>query len=267
MKANTFQVIKSSTNILKDYKKKEITSQILFGETFVFSKQTKCFIYGLNLTDNYEGWVCSSDLGILPEFNFYVSEIRVNLLSKPEIKSEFIKYLPMRAKIKVINIDKNKVWAKMQLPKSCRFKFGYVPFNQILDKTKYEDDWVFFAEKFIGTPYRWGGRDSLGIDCSSLVQLSLAFNGYYIPRDTCDQINYFCKHENFIVKRNVYPKIERGSIIFWDGHVAVAINDDTIIHASAHHKKVVYESLNEAIRRINSNISIVKKNIKGEYGT
>ena len=58
-------------------------------------------------------------------------------------------------------------------------------------------------------------------------------------------------------------KIKRGSIIFWDGHVAVAINNDTIIHASGYHQKVVYEKLNEAILRINKDATIIEKINKG----
>ena len=45
-------------------------------------------------------------------------------------------------------------------------------------------DFVAVAERFVGTPYLWGGRTSLGLDCSALVQLSLMAAGKGAPRDT-----------------------------------------------------------------------------------
>ncbi|WP_162173679.1 NlpC/P60 family protein [Kordiimonas gwangyangensis] len=50
-----------------------------------------------------------------------------------------------------------------------------------------EDDPVAVAEQFIASPYLWGGRSKLGIDCSGLVQVSLARTGYRVMRDTGPQ--------------------------------------------------------------------------------
>ena len=44
-----------------------------------------------------------------------------------------------------------------------------------------EADWVAVAEEFLGTPYLWGGRSSLGLDCSALVQLAAQAGGYRAP--------------------------------------------------------------------------------------
>ena len=213
--------------------------------------------YGVNLTDNYKGWVVLSDLGKLPEFNFYVSEIRTIILLEPDVKSQFIAYLPIRAKIKIISIDND--WAKIDLGDSFDVDYGFIPLSHIIKKETFEQDWISFAEKFLGVPYLWGGRDSLGIDCSSLIQLSIAFIGFNIPRDTRDQIDYFKKKNFFKVQNYTKGKIRinRGVIIFWDGHVGVTVNKNTIIHASGHHNKVVYENLNQAIKRINKEAIII----------
>jgi hypothetical protein len=257
LKDKIFQIIKSSTSIYSDYKKTDIVSQALFGESFLVLKKVGIFFYGINLTDNYNGWISLSDLGKLADFNFYVSQIRTNILSDKDIKSQFIAYLPIRAKVTVISIQKE--WVQIDLGKHFSFDIGFIPYSHIIKKNIYKKDWVFFAEKFNETPYRWGGRDSLGIDCSSLIQLSIAFSGYNIPRDTSDQIVYFNDSEFFRVNKYIKgkTKINRGSIVFWTGHIGVAVNKNTIIHASGYHNKVVYENINKAIKRINKEAMII----------
>ena len=220
-------------------------------------KECNEFAYGLNLTDNYRGWILKSDLGQLPDFNYYVSEIRTNILTKPNIKSHYISYIPLRAKVKVIK-NKNG-WAEVYIGHHCENKTGFVIFNHLINKVIINKDWVLFAEKFYNSPYRWGGRDSLGIDCSALLQLSLSFAGISIPRDTSDQIKYFVKSDCFKVEDYHKNLIKRRSIIFWEGHVGIAVNENTIIHASGHHHKVVYEELYITIKRINKKVLVVNQ--------
>ena len=53
----------------------------------------------------------------------------------------------------------------------------------LLDYNHKVKDWVVMAEQLEGTPYRWGGRDTIGIDCSALLQLSYQTYGEMIPRN------------------------------------------------------------------------------------
>jgi cell wall-associated NlpC family hydrolase len=104
-------------------------------------------------------------------------------------------------------------------------------------------DFVESAKKFLGAPYLWGGRTSLGLDCSALVQLSLISAGIGCPRDSDMQEQS--------LGAPVTPKdLRRGDLLFWKGHVAIACDTNTIIHANAFHMAVAIEPVAEAIARI-----------------
>ncbi|MDP3076746.1 MAG: peptidase P60, partial [Bradyrhizobium sp.] len=44
--------------------------------------------------------------------------------------------------------------------------------------------------------------------------------------------------------------LQRGDLIFWNGHVAIARDAESIVHANAHHMATVIESTRDAIARI-----------------
>ncbi len=103
-------------------------------------------------------------------------------------------------------------------------------------------DYVATAQGFLGAPYQWGGRESLGLDCSGLVQQALAATGQAVPRDTDMQLAFFTPI--------TAEERQRGDLVFWKGHVALLLDADTILHANAHHMAVAIEPLAEAITRI-----------------
>ena len=104
-------------------------------------------------------------------------------------------------------------------------------------------DYVDVASRFIETPYLWGGRSGLGIDCSGLVQLSMLMTGRSAPRDTDMQSANLGEP----IGRS---ELRRGDLVFWKGHVAVLEDSETIIHANGHTMTVARENLEEAIKRI-----------------
>ncbi|MFD1333211.1 C40 family peptidase [Methylopila musalis] len=107
----------------------------------------------------------------------------------------------------------------------------------------FEDDPAAVAERFVGAPYIWGGRTSLGLDCSGLVQTALAACGVAAPRDADMQ-------ERDLGRPIDLAEARRGDLLFWKGHVAMLIDEGTLVHANAFHMATVREPLHEAIPRI-----------------
>ena len=93
---------------------------------------------------------------------------------------------------------------------------------------------------FLNSPYLWGGKSFLGIDCSGFTQLVFSLCGIKIPRDAYQQIE-LGKKLNFSEKKP-------GDLIFFINerdrihHVGIALKDDKIIHASG---KVGIDTLNK----------------------
>lgn len=108
-----------------------------------------------------------------------------------------------------------------------------------------EGDFVAIAELFLNAPYCWGGRSVHGLDCSGLVQLSLEACGIACPRDSDMQEKALGK--KLLV--NDLDGLKRGDLVFWAGHVGIMADEQTLLHANAHHMQTVAEPLREAVTR------------------
>ncbi|MGO9985932.1 MAG: NlpC/P60 family protein [Rhodomicrobium sp.] len=122
---------------------------------------------------------------------------------------------------------------------------GFIFTDHLVGIRERAKDFVRVAERFVGVPYLWGGKTSVGIDCSGLVQIALQAAGIPCLRDSDMQM---ASAGEPLDPANL-EAVQRGDLLFWKGHVAIAQSPDWIIHASGHHMEVVVEPVRRALER------------------
>ena len=124
---------------------------------------------------------------------------------------------------------------------------GYIFAGHLAALDHMEVDPVEVAARFLGAAYLWGGRSSLGLDCSALVQAALTACGVACPRDSDMQEAALGRDIGFT---DDIASLRRGDLVFWPGHVGLVEDGDTLLHATAHYMSVVREPLGAALSRI-----------------
>ena len=110
-----------------------------------------------------------------------------------------------------------------------------------------ELDHAAVAMRFMGTPYLWGGRTSIGLDCSGLAQMALARCGRPAPRDSDMQQATLGVPVAFDGDESV---LNRGDLVFWPGHVGIWLSPDLFVHANGSDMMVSAGPLRDIARRI-----------------
>ena len=226
-----------------------LETECLFGETVEVLDKHFDWVYCKLNTDGYYGWVKKEGLGILENPTHRIIANRSFVYADKNPKSNYLLYLPLGAQLVIDKIQSE--WAEISLYNN-KIQVGYVPSKHIVSLDHRVKDWVAIAELSLGTPYKWGGRDTIGIDCSALLQLSYQTYGEDIPRNTSQQIKLKKKHI-----KNV-DDLKRGCVVFWKGHVGIMIDKFNCIHANAFHMQTKIEPLNLIINRIGNDFNIIK---------
>ncbi len=212
--------------------------QLLLGERFKVIERKHDFYWGQALRDGYVGYVPVSAFRgdwYLP--THYVATLRTYVFAAPNLKSSILTALSLNALVKVTRYENGFAYVN---------DMGWVFANHLCDFEAFADDFVSVAESYINAPYQWGGRESIGLDCSGLLQQALYAAGYGCPRDSDMQSKLGIALDVGVDLTGLV----RGDLVFWKGHVAIMVDDVHIIHANAHHMKVAIEPLAEAVSRI-----------------
>ena len=217
-------------------------TQLLLGEKFRVYEERGPWVWGQAQSDDYVGYVLAEDLGVDIATTHRVTALRSFIYTDPDIKSRPLMAVSMGAHVRITGFEG---------------AFGvladgsYIFAGHIDAETAHAYDFVQVAERFIGVPYLWGGRESLGLDCSALVQISLSMCGHACPRDSDMQ--------EAVLGAPVNGDLARGDLVFWKGHVGILQNADTLLHANATHMCVVSEPLAPATKRIGETISDIRQ--------
>ncbi|OLF81393.1 hydrolase Nlp/P60 [Maricaulis sp. W15] len=213
--------------------------QLLAGEVFAVLEARDGWAWGQSRADGYVGWVDMAGLSAtIHPVDHKVSVLRTYAFSEPSIKTAPNHLLSLNSCFAAGRREGRFVEA---------VGLGWViaAHSASLDDTA--SDCVAVAEAFLGAPYLWGGKESLGLDCSGLVQMALQAAGQDMPRDT-DQQEAVLK----ALWRDVTgePERQRGDVVFWPGHVGIMTDSEHLLHANASSMDVTLEPFAEAEARI-----------------
>jgi len=216
-----------------------LASEALHGEVVTVFEDRDGWAWGQLSCDGYVGYLPSRLLApVSAPATHRVSRLRTFRYAAPDLKAPVLGWASLNAPLAVASVEGD--YARLA---DGEFVFA----RHIAPAGERAGDFVAVAEWFAATPYLWGGRTSLGLDCSALVQQSLTAAGIACPRDS-DMIE---KAVGLPLDRaSPQRDLRRGDLLFWRGHCAIMVSGRDLVHANAHHMATVIEPAAEAIGRV-----------------
>ncbi|MCW1917186.1 C40 family peptidase [Rhodobacter sp. KR11] len=205
--------------------------QLWLGERFTVIDREGDHVFGQAQRDGYCGWLPESALAEGTAATHWISAPSSHLYPEPRVQAHERAALPMGARLTVTA----EVGAFAETP------LGFVPMVHLTPLGRWLADPVSVAESLLGSPYLWGGNSRAGIDCSGLVQLAHHACGITLPGDSDLQEAATPRAEG---------PFQRGDLLFWQGHVALAVGESLLIHANGHTMSVAYEPIEACLARI-----------------
>jgi cell wall-associated NlpC family hydrolase len=218
-----------------------LETEALFGETVTVYDEREGWAWAQLERDQYVGYLPEAALGAPAEPTHRVAMLRTHAYPGSAIKLPPRMALSLGAQLRIVRQDGDFSVSEDGL---------YLWSRSVAELSANEPDWVAVAERFIETPYLWGGRTSEGIDCSGLVQTALMAGGIASPRDS-DMMEAGLGEP--IAIDDPTASLARGDLMFWKGHVGIMRDPVTLLHANGWHMKTVSESLAQACGRIAAN--------------
>jgi cell wall-associated NlpC family hydrolase len=214
-------------------------SQVLYGELVRVYEEKDGWAWVQALHDSYVGYVRADALALqIGEATHRVNVPGTFLYKAPDAKALTGPHITMTSLVRVVATGQS--FAK--LADGC-----FVPARHLAGVDEMAPDFVAVAEQFVGTPYVWGGKTRLGLDCSGLLQVAMHAAGRQCPRDSDMQM---AELGTPVDAAGDLDGLQRGDLIFWKGHVGIVRDASTLLHANAHHMAVTAEPLRAAVDRI-----------------
>lgn len=210
-----------------------VDTQILAGEGLKVFEWADGWAWVQADRDGYVGYLRAEALGepgIGPLPTHRVRLLRTPLFPEPDIKAPPRDFLSFLTPVAAVGERGRFVE---------RAGGGWLFTGHLAGHDESLGDPVETAHRFLNAPYLWGGRSFYGVDCSGLVQLAFAAAGLELPRDSDQQES--CAALGARLPRDATP--ERGDVIFWKGHVAIALDAASVLHATAAPLLVTVEAL------------------------
>jgi cell wall-associated NlpC family hydrolase len=223
------------------FKAPDVTSeqqdQLLFGEAFDVLEERDGWSWGQAQRDGYVGYLSSKNLAPRSELPTHrVKALRTGGFSQPDLKSPFTGLYSLNALVRAGRTENGFVDAG---------EAGWIHEPHLAPIDEFETDPLAVAGRFLGAPYVWGRRDSLGLDCSGLIQQAFYACGRACPRDTDMQLEAFDQPAPL-------SELARGDLVFWRNHVGMMADRERLLHANSFHMAVAVEPLAAAVARIKS---------------
>jgi len=212
-----------------------LDTEALLGERVtIYEFNDEGWAWGRLAADGYVGWLPANAL-LKPRAapTHKVTALRTLAFPGNSIKAPPVAAPPLGSRLSVLR----------QQDRFAVANIGFLPAGHLAPLDHAEADFVAVAERFLGTPYLWGGKTNYGLDCSALVQVALNACGVSCPRDSDMQ-------ERALGTPVDPARLRRGDLVFWKGHVAIVHDEASFVHANGFHMQVAIEPIAEAIARI-----------------
>jgi Bacterial dipeptidyl-peptidase Sh3 domain/NlpC/P60 family len=217
-----------------------LETEALMGERVkVYETSEEGWAWGQLESDGYVGYLPATALAMPgPPPTHRVAVLRTLLFPGPSIYLSPVATPSLGARLTLVRQDE---------PLAATRYGRYVPSRHVWPDHQHERDFVAVAERFLGVPYLWGGKTSLGVDCSGLTQVALAACGIGAPRDSDLQQQALGAT---IVPAPDFGNLARGDLVFFKSHVAIVRDRETLLHANAYHMAVTVEPIQAVIARV-----------------
>ncbi len=221
-------------------------TQLLSGEAVTIFDEAGGWAWVQNRSDSYVGYVESAALAAEAGATTHsVKVLRSFLFPGPDLKLPPLDALTMTGRVAVT--DTEGAYSRV----AFGGQQGWVYSRHLAPEGEVAPDFVATALQFLGLPYLWGGKASDGLDCSGLVQVALARAGIPCPRDSGMQetslgaaLPWEPGHAEPL------PELQRGDLIYFPGHVAIALDAESVVSANAHAMMVSVEPLADLEARV-----------------